>query len=114
MEKHKAILQALANSSLGDFINESSDMDINIFEELYSSGMVTAIASRADDGKEYLDPKITLRGREFLTQLLAKPKESAWKVWFKTWWKAIVAVTVVLASITAFLASIATIAAYFK
>ncbi|ECH8973051.1 hypothetical protein QF32_09010 [Salmonella enterica subsp. enterica] len=107
MEQHKTILQALANGSFGNFINESSDMDINIFEELLSSGMVTAIDACTFDGKEYLDPKITLRGREFLNQLTAKPKESALKVWFKTWWKVIVAVTAVLSSI-------ATIAGYFK
>ncbi|HCN3812097.1 TPA: hypothetical protein N6S97_005029, partial [Escherichia coli] len=86
MEQHKMILQALASGSFGNFIDESSDMDINIFEELLSSGMVTAIDGCADDGRAYLEPKITLRGREFLNQLSAKPKESAWKRWFKTWW----------------------------
>ncbi|HFL5188139.1 TPA: hypothetical protein ACG354_002410 [Escherichia coli] len=108
MEQHTTILQALANGSFGNFINESSDMDINIFEELLSAGMVTAIDASTLDGKEYLDPKITLNGRQYLSQLsVEQPNPSVLKGRLKAWGSIVVAIAGVIGVIY-------TVASYYK
>lgn len=109
MQQHRKILQALADGSLERFINESSEVDIDIFEELLSSGFVSAIDVCTLAEREYRDPKITLSGREYLAQLSAQEKEER-KSWFRYGYK----VLAVLASIATVVAAAVAVLQYFR
>ncbi|MGF1873720.1 hypothetical protein L4D77_00045 [Photobacterium frigidiphilum] len=66
MEAHKSVLEYLIDNPNVDFVNESSEMDIVTFKELISYGLVDGTNACSDDGDCFLEPRITLRGREWL------------------------------------------------
>lgn len=61
-----AILKSVECGDLPDKIDSNSDIDINLFKELYDADLVDAIDSTSFDGPAYLNPKITFTGREYL------------------------------------------------
>jgi hypothetical protein len=66
MEAHKSVLEYLIANPNDDFVNESTELDIVVFKELINSHLVDGINACADDGDCFLDPRINLRGREWL------------------------------------------------
>jgi hypothetical protein len=69
MEKHKYILEKLSNSELPEEINYANFPLITIFKELYEGKLVSAIDASDLGGSIYLEPRITLLGREYLAKL---------------------------------------------
>ncbi len=66
MDTHKLILAFLISNSNIEGIDDSSDIDLAIFKELLDSGFVKAVDACADDGDCFLEPRITLSGREWV------------------------------------------------
>ncbi len=69
MEQHLRILELGARGALPDSIDECSELPISIIRELVEAGYLAAIDASSKDGIAYLDPRITLTGREYLRQL---------------------------------------------
>lgn len=69
MEEHRRILEIASRGSLPESLNEASDLPIQVVRELIEAGYMTAIDASSFDGTEYLDPRITMRGREYLRAL---------------------------------------------
>jgi hypothetical protein len=69
MEEHLRILELGARGALPDSIDESSELPVSIVRELLEAGYLAAIDASSKDGIAYLDPRITLAGREYLRQL---------------------------------------------
>ncbi|MCW8925690.1 MAG: hypothetical protein OQJ84_05480 [Xanthomonadales bacterium] len=67
MEEHTTILRQLLNEELSRDVDESS-VDMDIFEELIDAGFISAINVCSDDGRGYLEPKITFNGRQYLQE----------------------------------------------
>src|SRR5690606_4552130 len=66
---HLAILKRAAKGELPASIDESSDMPVAAIKELIAAGLVKATDTKRLDGSQYLDTRITLAGREYLTDL---------------------------------------------
>lgn len=75
MEEHKLILEQLSKNEFPEEIGEMEFPLIKIFKELYEQGYVTAIDASSCDGDAYLDPRITISGRKFLSELTKPLKE---------------------------------------
>ena len=69
MEKHQNILDSLASNNFPSQIDENNFPLINIFKELYEVGYVKAVDASSYDGICYMEPRITLAGREYLKKL---------------------------------------------
>jgi|TARA_R100000322_G_scaffold63279_1_gene39790 hypothetical protein len=78
MKDSTKILRLAASGKLPDLVNESSGIDMDVFEELYHAGLLTGADACSDGGRCYLEPKITFAGREKLKQ---DQQESA------PWWR---------------------------
>ncbi|MGP9802805.1 hypothetical protein [Rheinheimera sp. NSM] len=76
MEEHKHILELLSKNEFPEEITEGKFALIGIFKELYKQGYVTAIDASSGGGDSYLEPRITISGRKFLSEL-ANPVSSA-------------------------------------
>ncbi|KHJ51598.1 hypothetical protein PZ78_07670 [Vreelandella venusta] len=101
MEKHREILQALADRPQKGAIDESSNLDTDAFEELMDRGFVKATKHRPlEGGSIYLNPKVTFAGREYLNQLIATRKTKRTK-WLKPACKAVSGFVGLAASIIA-------------
>ncbi|EBA01301.1 hypothetical protein [Marinobacter sp. ELB17] len=70
--EHQRILEAAANQTLPDEIDESSDYSVSVVKELVESGFLDASDVCSDDGDAYLEPRITLPGREYLESFKVK------------------------------------------
>lgn len=68
MNDYISVLNAAARGGLPDRINERSDPPFGLVRELVEAGLLTAIDASSHDGFEYLDPRITFSGREYLRQ----------------------------------------------
>lgn len=71
-EEHLNILEAAEKGELPETLDSSSGINIDIFQELYESGLVKAIDASSFGGAVYINPKITMEGREYLKN--NKPK----------------------------------------
>lgn len=69
MEEHRSILHVAEAGQLPNTVDESSDFDMDVFEELIQSGLIGGTDACSDDGRCYLEPRITLAGREYLANL---------------------------------------------
>ncbi|SBR51077.1 hypothetical protein [Halomonas sp. HL-93] len=84
--EHQRVLEAAANQTLPDEINESSDYPVSVVKELVESGYLDAADACSDDGDAYLEPRITLPGREYLESFKVKNESgvdrstSLWRV----------------------------------
>lgn len=70
MDEILKILLKASNCELPDNINENSIIDINRFKSLVDDGYIEAIDASDSDGLEYIDPQITISGREFLEKYI--------------------------------------------
>jgi len=66
---HQRILEAAANLTLPDEIDESSEHSVSVVRELVESGFLDAADACSDDGDAYLEPRITMLGRQYLESL---------------------------------------------
>lgn len=67
MDEHASLLRYLISNPNVSKVSESSkDADVRIIKELYDRGHVEAADACSDDGLCYLEPRITMQGREWL------------------------------------------------
>lgn len=76
MINHKKILKLAIEGNLPKNISKDNFPDIDIFEELYDRGFVKAIDASSLAGKAFLEPKITLEGREYYESLKQNQNQS--------------------------------------
>ncbi len=76
MHEHLRILELASRGALPDSIDESSELSIEIVRELIEEGYLSAIDASSFDGKVYIEPRITLSGREYLRQLKVEPHKA--------------------------------------
>lgn len=75
---HRDILERAISGRLPSQINRDSDVSVEIFHELFKEGLVTGIdASSMNKGLGYLNPAITLKGREYLDNLIQRSEEKS-------------------------------------
>jgi len=72
MREHLRILELAAKGSLPRTIDSASDLPIEVVQELIEAGHLKAIDASSHDGLAYLEPKITLTGREYLAELTSR------------------------------------------
>jgi hypothetical protein len=70
------ILDLASRDALPDRINDHSDPPFAIVRELVEAGYLWAIDASSFDGDEYMSPRITLQGREYLAHLQGQMQES--------------------------------------
>ena len=68
MEEHCRLLELAAGGQLPERVDEQSTPEFDIFRELIEAGYLKAIDASHMGGRAYLDPRITLAGREYLQQ----------------------------------------------
>jgi hypothetical protein len=80
MEEHYRLLELAAGGQVPERVDEHSTPGFNILRELVEAGYLTAIdVSSHSAGHAYLNPRITLAGREFLQKQMAssvRPSDS--------------------------------------
>ena len=69
MDEHERILGLGEHGALPDRIDDSSELSVSVVKELVEAGYLAAIDACSMDGDCYLDPRITLAGREYLREL---------------------------------------------
>jgi len=69
LNDHRKILERAAASKLPARIDGDSRVSLTAFRELYEQGLVDGADASDKDGDEFLEPRITLRGREYLNEL---------------------------------------------
>lgn len=69
MKDQIRILELASRGALPDQIDEGSDIPVLIVRELVQAGYLTAIDTSSLDGYGYLEPRITIPGREYLRRL---------------------------------------------
>lgn len=74
MDEHASLLRYLISNPNVSIVSESSkDADVRVLKELYNRGHVEAADACGDDGLCYLEPRITMQGREWL-EVYESPK----------------------------------------
>lgn len=76
MKEHQRILELAAEGKLPETIDGTSDLAIDIVKELIDAGHLKALDASSFDGEAYLEPKITLAGREYLGQLTDRKRQT--------------------------------------
>jgi len=71
MEEHRKVLELAEQGALPKTIDGTSHLSVDVVRELIDAGCLKAIDASSTHGPAYLQPKITLAGREYLTQLRA-------------------------------------------
>lgn len=66
---HLNILDLAAQGKLPESVDSASNLSITAVQELVDAGYLKAIDASSFDGVAYMEPKITLTGREYLAQL---------------------------------------------
>jgi hypothetical protein len=69
MEKHRRLLELAAGGQLPERIDEQSTPDFEIYRELIEAGHLQATNVSSHEGRAYLEPRITLTGRECLSRV---------------------------------------------
>lgn len=73
----KMVLEKAAAGSLPDQIDENSAIPVGVVHELVEEGFLRAIDASSDDGREYMEPRITITGREYLNELNRRAVEAS-------------------------------------
>ena len=76
MDDRQRILEIAARGQLPDSLSETSEFPLEAVRELVEAGYLTAMDASSFDAVEYLDPRITIAGREYLRVLQARSNES--------------------------------------
>ena len=72
MKEHINILELAVNDGLPKAVDENSTVSLEAFKELYDAGYIDALDVSDLNGHAYKNPKITIEGREYLSQLKQK------------------------------------------
>lgn len=72
MEEHFRILDRAAHETLPEQVDQNSDISISVVRELCEAGYLQAIDASTLGGRAYLNPRITVPGREYLRKLQAE------------------------------------------
>lgn len=72
MKEHIEILKMAVNKTLPKDIDVRSSISLDAFKELYDAGYIDALDVSDLSGHAYKDPKITIQGREYLSELNEK------------------------------------------
>jgi len=75
MKEYHRILDLASKGALPDRIDENSEIPIPIIRELVQANYLTAIDASSFDGTAYLNPQITVSGREQLHQYQSEISE---------------------------------------
>jgi hypothetical protein len=112
MDEHRKLLELAASGGLPSSISRSGEISVDVFRDLFEAGYVSAVEAHSFSGRAYLEPRITLAGRQFLAQRAAsgdtnisshgqsggitahtvnvnarlQPQADARQPWWKTWW----------------------------
>ena len=80
LSEHRTILEKAIAGELPSKITRTSEIPVEIFRELYEEGLIAAInASSMNEGTGYMNPVITLKGREYLNELNRRRDEMSLK-----------------------------------
>ena len=77
LAEHRQLLEAAASGTLPERIDESGSMSVAVVRELVEAGLLQALDASSMDGAEYLDPRITVAGREYLNELDQRQSEAS-------------------------------------
>jgi hypothetical protein len=80
MKEHLIVLDLAAQGMLPDNIDNTSHVSVTVVQELVDAGYLKAIDASSFDGLAYMEPRITLAGREYLAQLKDKIGEKQMQV----------------------------------
>jgi hypothetical protein len=76
MQRHFEILKSAQAERLPARVDEHSAVELTILKELVDAGLLSATDATSFDGPAYLNPAITLEGREYLRNLEAERSPS--------------------------------------
>ncbi len=80
LSAHRDILEDAIAGTLPSHIKHNSETPVGIFKELFEQGLVTGIdVSTLNEGPGYMNPEITLKGREYLNDLNQRREERSLK-----------------------------------
>ena len=79
LSQHRKILEDAAENKLPERINASSEASAEVVRELIEERYLKAIDACDSDGLEYLEPRITVSGREYLNHLQQRAFEGSAK-----------------------------------
>jgi hypothetical protein len=74
---HRLVLEKAAASALPDQIDENSGIPVGVVHELIEEGFLHAVDASSDDGRSYMEPRITIAGREYLNELNRRVVEAS-------------------------------------
>ncbi|MCH2555702.1 MAG: hypothetical protein MK005_00205 [Alcanivorax sp.] len=77
LSSHKRILEKAVSNDLPDRINGESEIQVEIVRELVEAGFLKAADASDKDGIEYMEPRITVAGREYLNDLSQRAYEGS-------------------------------------
>ena len=72
MEEHRRLLELAAGGQLPKRVDDQSTPEFDIYRELIEAGYLQAIDASShppEGGRAYLEPRITLAGREYLSRV---------------------------------------------
>lgn len=69
VQEHLYLLDLAARGALPERVDNSSELSFVVVRELVEAGYLSAIDASSLDGYAYLNPRITLSGREYLARL---------------------------------------------
>ena len=69
LSEHRLILEQASRGELPDEVNGNCAVAVWAVRDLVEDGMLRAIETGNLDGKAYLEPRITIAGREYLNEL---------------------------------------------
>lgn len=72
MDDYLRVLELAERKALPPQINRDSDPEVSVVRELVEAGYLWAINATTFDGETFLNPRITLPGREYLARLRAE------------------------------------------
>jgi hypothetical protein len=80
LSEHRNVLEVAIAGTLPSHIDHNSDIPVGIFRELFEQGLVAGKdVSTLSAGPAYMNPEITLKGREYLNDLNQRREERSLK-----------------------------------
>ena len=78
LANHRAVLELAASGKLPKSIDDTSTVvSIHAVRDLVEAGYLSAIDASTMGGPEYLEPRITVAGREYLNELLRRAADAS-------------------------------------
>ena len=77
LAEHREILERAVSGTLPDQIDQESPTPVWAVRDLVENGLLRAIDVSSDDGIGYLEPRITVSGREYLNELNRRRMETS-------------------------------------